>query len=290
MRGGKKGVMSNLLSFLLFVVPKNLLSHWVGKLMHLSLPEPFRRWSLKWFIKKYHIDMSEAELDLLMYPNIGALFTRRLNPRLRPVIRESFAVHPCDARITTFGCVDAGVMVQAKNHNYTLTDFVGESELAAKLGNGFYLTYYLCPTDYHRVHSPVDGKVRKVIHLPGNLWPVNDWSVNRIERLFAVNERIVVELETERGILVLVMVGATNVGKMTLSFLPELVSNQAAATDPQRRVFLPQTELKKGDELGIFHMGSTVIMVFAEETASTSSFSATNAIKTGKVKMGQSLI
>lgn len=266
---------------LMYLLPKNLLSRWVGRLVHLRLPDPLRLWSMRWFAGRYRIDLNEAEKPLEEYASIGDLFVRRLKPGLRPVDEGSFAVHPCDAMMTKNGPVEDDMLIQAKGKYYGLEEFVADGGLAKKVSGGSYFTYYLCPTDYHRVHSPVEGRVRRVLYVPGKLWPVNEWSVDNIDRLFAVNERLVVEIETEKGPVVLVMVGATNVGKMTLSFDERWVTNGPEGS-PKQKDYAASVALKKGQELGIFHMGSTVIMLYPPSVSFRSADFEPRAAKLGK--------
>src|SRR5690606_21741857 len=133
-------------------------------------------------------------------------------------------------------------------------------EKVKSLEGGGYLTYYLCPTDYHRVHSPVSGQLLHALHVPGTLWPVNAMSVQQTEELFLVNERLVMELKTPQGPVFVVMVGATNVGQMSASFDPKIVTNRRVLAG--RKDYDPPISIKVGEELGIFHMGSTVVVLY----------------------------
>jgi phosphatidylserine decarboxylase len=210
------------------------------------------------FAKIYRIDVKAAERPLSSYKTIGEFFTRKLRAGLRE-ISQSPSVHPADSLITQAGLISENQMIQAKGIFYPLTDFLSDVPLSAKLQNGFFVTYYLCPTDYHRVHSPVAGRILRRIHLPGDLWPVNEWSTSNVKNLFAINERVVVEIETEFGVVAVVFVGATNVGKISLSFEPDFFTNQGRESKTSK---FHQVDIKKGDELGVFHMGSTVVVVY----------------------------
>jgi phosphatidylserine decarboxylase len=244
--------------WLLGLVPKNLLSRLVGRLVALRLPPPLRGWAIGAFARHFKIRLDEAEHPIEHYQSIGALFTRRLKRDLRP-ISEQAMVHPVDGLLTLAGPIDEGRLIQAKGLDYTLKDFLQDEYLVYALNGGWFATYYLCPTDYHRVHSPWDGEITHVFHLPGTLWPVNPWSVAHVPKLFAINERLHFIFKTKWGPAVLAMVGATNVGKMTTDLAPKLVTNRA-----RRRVLFDFDEparVWKGDELGIFHMGSTVVLL-----------------------------
>lgn len=252
----------SLFMYLLYVIPRRLLSRIVGKLMHLKLPFRFNRLSVKLFAKYYQINLEEAEYPISYYSSIGDFFVRRLKPEARP-ISEAMIVHPADAVISQASMIENGELIQAKNKSYSLQSFLGADDYVNSLKNPFFVTYYLCPTDYHRVHCPVAAKVVSVHYLPGDLWPVNEWSTTRIDSLFSVNERVVVELEHASKRAFAVLVGATNVGKMSLSFDADLITNQGRMASPVFKTY-EEVFLKKGDELGCFHMGSTVVMIYDE--------------------------
>lgn len=255
--------MKNLLFDLFMpILPKNDLSHFVGKLVHRRLPEPLGRFSVKTFARYYNINLDEAEFPLGHYETIGELFTRKLKPGARP-IADSPVVHPADAFISQAGVIDHLTLVQAKGKTYSVPELIRSPHYAPRFEGGSYLTYYLCPTDYHRVHSPVDGEIVWSCHVPGAMWPVNEWSVGAVENLFTLNERVVVMIQTERGLVALVMVAATNVGNMTMSFDPEInTQSRNRRRHPRERTYSPAIPVRRGDEIGIFHMGSTVIMLF----------------------------
>lgn len=266
------------------VLPKNDLSHWVGRLVHKKIPGPIGRKLVRGFAKAYNLNMEEAEFPIESYESVGALFTRKLKPGVRPI--GSGVVHPCDAVITQAGKIEAGKIIQAKGKSYGVAELLRSSHWAEKFQNGTFVTYYLCPTDYHRVHSPMNGKVRWSSHVPGELWPVNDWSVQAIADLFTVNERVAFTIEADKA-SALVMVAATNVGNITISFDEKIKTNaREPELAPRERSYDPAIDLKKGDEVGIFHLGSTVIMLYEEGMVSVES--ATKLI--GKaVKLGETL-
>lgn len=251
-----------ILGVLLYILPKRWLSFVTGKLVHLRLPGGLNKKAKSWFINRYRINMSEAEFDFDHYPHIGGVFTRRLKPNLRPI--KGMFVHPADSKLTSVQSVDSDLLVQAKGKNYSLSKFLNIHDCKEFTG-GKVLTYYLCPTDYHRVHSPISGEIVSIDYVPGTLWPVNEWSVKSISNLFAVNERVVIWYKTPRGPVAVVMVGATNVGKISLSFDKNIITNQSFLKPmAQKKHYEPSIQMSAGDELGIFHMGSTVICVYPE--------------------------
>ena len=243
--------------------PKNQLSQVVGKLVEARLPGPFAQASIRAFAKRYKINLAEAEKPIEQYATIADLFTRRLKAGARPI--QGALVHPCDAVISESGFSQDGVLIQAKGLTYSLETLLADWDLAERFKNGLYATYYLCPTDYHRVHAPVAGQVARAIYIPGTLWPVNTWSVQRVRNLFSINERLVTLIETsEFGLVAVVMVGATNVGKMSVAYDKTLLTNRPGSngTAPMIKRYEPRPALDVGAELGIFHMGSTVILLF----------------------------
>jgi len=246
------------------VLPKNDLSHAVGRIVHTPIPGPLGRKSVELFARYYNINLDEAEHKLEMYSSIGELFTRKLRDGVRP-LGEGRVVHPADAKITEAGVINQNALIQAKGRTYSVQGLLGGGPYQDNFDGGAFATYYLCPTDYHRVHSPVDGKIIWSNHIPGALWPVNDWSTEKIPNLFNVNERIVTIIETEdRKLVALVMVAATNVGNMTMSYDEKIQSKRRVGDRrPQPRNYEPGIAVRRGEEIGIFHMGSTVVMLFA---------------------------
>ncbi len=254
-------IKNQLLNMVLPILPKNDLSHLVGRVVHRPLPGWAGRKSVEWFARYYNINMDEAELPLDSYKSIGDLFTRRLRPGVRPIGKG--IVHPADGRLTSAGVIEKSRCLQAKDKDYSVAEFVRSSQLAVALEGGTYFTYYLCPTDYHRVHSPVEGKITALCHVPGEMWPVNDWSVNSIGNLFSLNERVIVKIESSQGRCALVMVAATNVGNLTLSFDESVRTNIRSGSRAVREKSYPSPHsIQKGQEVGVFHMGSTVVMLY----------------------------
>lgn len=241
-------------------IPRKTLSRLVGWFVHLRLPSVLNQALIQWFAGRYKINVSEAELPIESYPSLGEFFTRRIRMELRP-LGAAEVVHPADAVISQAGLLEQGRLIQAKGRYYDLQGLTGKMKGTESYLKGCFLTYYLCPTDYHRVHSPIQGKILRYIHIPGDLWPVNTWSVGAIDRLFEVNERVVVEIQGSQGKCLVVFVGATNVGSISLKAVPGFKSNQGQRWIKEV-VFDHPIVIEKGSELGTFHMGSTVVMVY----------------------------
>lgn len=248
------------MSWLFPWVPKRLLSRATGLLMRFPLPRPFRGFLIRQFAKAFNISIGEAEYELTHYGSLDAFFTRKLKEGLRPV--HGSYVHPVDGKLTQFGEVVNGELIQAKGWTYQMGEFLGDEKLAKIYEGGQYSTYYLCPADYHRVHAPVEGDLVSARHIPGLLWPVNDWSVTNIKRLFCLNERVVLNFDSPSGRWSLVLVGATNVGHITITPDPSITTNRWMWHAPTDRQYSPPLKIQAGDELGMFHLGSTVMCVF----------------------------
>lgn len=247
--------------WILYFLPKKILSHLVGKLMHAQLPKSIARYSVRTFARIYNINVDEAEKPLDQYLSIGDFFTRKLKAGVRPLAYNPL-VHPADSVIAQIGEIENGMCIQAKDKFYSVGDLVNNGNVGEKFKQGLFVTYYLCPTDYHRVHSPIDGEITQVSYIPGNLWPVNNWSANNIDNLFAVNERVVLHIRSRVANCMLVFVGATNVGQIKLQFEPKIISNSEFSPEPMTIIYDKPIPISRGLELGLFSMGSTVVMIY----------------------------
>jgi len=245
-------------------LPKNHLSYVAGILTHLKLPKFIWTPIIRCFAKAYKINLSEAEFEISKYQSLGDFFVRKLKSGLRPV-GSTWNVHPADAVITQAAQITDGKLIQAKNKFYNVVDLTHDSGALEKYNDGYFLTYYLCPTDYHRMHSPVNGIIQKITHIPGRLWPVNQWSTENISNLFSVNERVCVEIKTDRGFVNVIFVGATNVGQIILTVDSDIQGNQLVLSKPLIKNNL-NIQITKGQELGMFRMGSTVVMLYQKNT------------------------
>ena len=240
-------------------VPKNHLSRAIGGLVHVRWPQPIARRLVSWFANTYQIDVDAATKPLHEYPSIGHFFTRDLREGLRPI--ESELVSPVDGTLRGFGMIRDNRLEQIKDKSYSVASFIGDEEQAARYENGVYFNLYLSPQDYHHVHSPTTGNVARSVHIPGALWPVNDWSLANIDELFSINERVVTYLDSPRfGRVAVVMIGATNVGKISVTY-DAFLSNEARARTTAIRNYHPPRPLQAGDRLGTFHMGSSVVVL-----------------------------
>ncbi len=217
---------------------------------------------IKWFVDQYGVNMREAaEPDAAKYETFNDFFTRALKPGARPISNGDL-VCPVDGAISQCGEIEADQILQAKGHQYSVSALLGgDGELAADYVDGSFATIYLSPKDYHRIHMPCDGRLLRMIHVPGDLFSVNPATARSIPGLFARNERVICVFETETGPFVLILVGATIVGSMATVW-HGVVNTERPGTVRQWRYEDQDIRLAKGDEMGRFQLGSTVIMLF----------------------------
>ena len=214
------------------------------------------------FVEKYGVDMSEAaNPDIASYKSFNEFFTRALKPGVRPVAAADL-VCPVDGAISQFGAIEKDQIFQAKGHAYSTTALVGgDAALAARFENGHFATLYLSPKDYHRIHMPCDGRLLRMIHVPGDLFSVNPLTARGVPGLFARNERVVCVFDSARGPFVLTLVGATIVGSMATVW-HGVVNPPRVGKLREWRYDDEQIALKQGAEMGCFLLGSTVVMLF----------------------------
>ncbi len=244
------------------LVPKNALSRVVGAATRLPLPAPIGSGVMKAFARRYGIDLSECG-ELSGFRTFGDFFARPLRPGLRPMAPgDDVVVSPVDAVVSETGVARGGRLVQAKGIDYTASALVGDERVGARLGGGSYATLYLSPRDYHRIHFPLPGRILGWRYVPGRLWPVNPASVRNVPGLFTVNERLVTLLDSPLGLVAIVAVGATVVGRVRASFDPEVPVTNLPGAEAQSRDYVTPIPVEKGQELGAFEMGSTVILIF----------------------------
>lgn len=244
-----------------YLLPKQALTAFAG---HVAQGRRGARTTrlIRWFVGKYGVDMSEAaQPDVAGYPSFNEFFTRALKPGVRPLAAADL-ICPVDGAISQFGAIERDQILQAKGHHYSTTALVGgDRTLAAQFENGHFATLYLSPKDYHRIHMPCDGRLRRMIYVPGALFSVNPTTARGVPGLFARNERVVCVFDSARGPFILTLVGATIVGSMATVWHGVVNPPRAGAvrewTYDDREV-----SLKRGDEMGRFLLGSTVVMLF----------------------------
>ena len=233
----------------------------VGAAARTKVPTALRRLGYSAFARAVGANLGETELELADYTTFGDFFARKLRPGVRPIdANESAVISPCDGVVAACGIAHDGELIQAKGLNYRLADLVVDTKMAERLVDGPYATIYLSPRDYHRVHAPVDARLVAYDYVPGDLWPVNTKVTARRANLLARNERVVIWLEAPRlGTIAVVMVAAVGVGNIRLAHAEDSVAWRRAGE--LRRIELNEI-VKRGDELGAFRLGSTVVMCF----------------------------
>lgn len=219
------------------------------------------------FVRHYGVEMAEAVHERPAdYRDFNAFFTRALKPGARPLPGdESAFASPVDGRVSQIGVIQTETLIQAKGRRYSLCDLLGGDRTTAdSFRDGAFATLYLSPRDYHRIHMPIDGELRTMVYLPGRLFAVNPASVNVVDRLFARNERVVCLFETAGGPLAVVFVGAMFVGSMETVWAGQITPARPRAI--RREIYAPgRYRYRRGDEIGRFNMGSTVIVLMARE-------------------------
>ena len=244
---------------MLSMVPKNHTARWMGAGARLRLPRFAHRWLLKWFVWKYQVDLSECVGGIEDFESLAEFFVRELKDGMRPIdMNPGALVSPVDGKAHTFGDITDGMFLQAPGQPCPVSELVGP-ELAPQFEGGSFAVIYLAPPDYHRVHTPVQGTIEAMDYRPGKLWPVFPSATRKVENLFARNERLVFDMQTEAGRCALVMVGAFGVGRIA-----NIVDDARTNTGTQggRRAVTPAHELARGAEIGRFELGSTVILLF----------------------------
>jgi len=245
-----------------YIIPKQALTALAGKLASARAGS----WTtsvIRWFVKRYQVNMAEAaNPDIASYATFNDFFTRPLKDGARPLARAD-CVCPVDGAISQFGPVNKDQIFQAKGHSYSTTALVGgDAALAAEFEDGHFATLYLSPKDYHRIHMPCDGVLRRMIYVPGDLFSVNPTTARGVPGLFARNERVVCVFDSAQGPFVQVLVGATIVGSMATVW--HGMVNPPRPGHLWERLYNKDggVKLAQGAEMGRFLLGSTVVLLF----------------------------
>jgi phosphatidylserine decarboxylase len=246
-----------------YITPQLGVSNLAGRLADSDSSPALKNRVIKWFIGRYGVDMSEAaETDPEAYPTFNAFFTRALKPGIRPLADgEKTLVSPVDGAISQLGQVTGDRVFQAKGQSFSLSELLGgEEATTAPFTGGEFSTIYLSPKDYHRIHMPMAGTLRQMIHVPGKLFSVNPVTAENVPNLFARNERVVCIFDTDSGPMAMVLVGAMIVGSVETRWAGVVVpgSRQVTSTRYEGEQAI---SFEKGEEMGRFRLGSTVIMV-----------------------------
>jgi len=244
-----------------YLLPKQALTRLAGKLAG-AKAGGLTTGVIRWFVGRYGVNMAEAaNPDIASYASFNEFFTRPLREGARPLATTDF-ICPVDGAISQFGAIERDQIFQAKGHSYSTAALVGgDRELAARFENGSFATLYLSPRDYHRIHMPCDGRLMRMIHVPGALFSVNPTTARGVPGLFARNERVVCVFDSPHGPFVLTLVGATIVGSMATVW-HGVVNPPRPGHVREWNYAEQQIAFRQGDEMGRFLLGSTVVMLF----------------------------
>ena len=263
MSASSLGIGPRLFVLAQYLTPQQLLTRLVYHLTRIR-SRLVRNATIRWFCWQFGVDTSEAERPVPQgYEHFNDFFTRRLKPGLRPQPEEPRALaSPCDGVISQSGRLEGGRLLQVKGWHYDAAELLGgDAALAQAFADGAFLTVYLAPYDYHRVHMPLAGRLVRTAHLPGRLFSVNAVTTAGVPRLFVRNERLVTVFGTEAGPMAVVLVGALNVGTIGTVWQTEYRAGHRFPTSRDWHGDAAAPELARGDELGWFNMGSTVILL-----------------------------
>jgi phosphatidylserine decarboxylase len=252
----------------LYLLPHHLLSALMFRLTRLGWP-PLKDLMIERFIRLYAVDMDEAlQSDPRIYPTFNDFFTRALDPAARPLAPEAGAiVCPADGHLSQAGRIEAGRIFQAKGRDFSLEELLGgDAQWMARFEGGSFATVYLSPRDYHRVHMPFSGTLRRMLHVPGRLFSVSPITTRVVPRLFARNERVICLFETAVGPMAIILVGAIFVASIDTAWAGRVTpTSQRVAVWDYGSDAARLLSLEKGAEMGRFNMGSTVILLFGPE-------------------------
>ncbi len=253
-------MLSRLKTYLQYCLPHHFISQSVGKFANSQHPG-IKKWMIQFILKRYPVDMSEAQQpDALAYASFNDFFTRALKPGCRVLDTDAKSiVSPADGCIAEMGSIRGEQLLQAKGMFYSLSTLLGDAAAAKAFENGSFATIYLAPHNYHRVHMPLTGRLAQAIYVPGRLFSVNRMTTDLVPNLYGRNERLVCLFETDAGRMAVILVGAMIVGSMQTVWMDE----------PFRAAHIthlnpPSLTLEKGTELGRFTMGSTAIVLFPQ--------------------------
>jgi len=236
----------------------NRLSRNMGRLSQVRFPPLVMSSLIRTYCAAYKVRMDEVDVPREGFSTFNDFFTRRLKDGARKVDPDpDVLVSPCDGRVIASGTVKRGLAIQAKGMSYPLAELLGDEALCERFEGGPFITIYLSPRDYHRVHFPCDAEVERCVYLPGRLYTVAPRAAGLVDRLLCRNERIDTVMRTRFGTVAAVMVGATGVGRMSVAYC-DVVSNRGNLSGVTP--FNPALPVRKGDDLGVFNIGSTVVL------------------------------
>ena len=247
--------------YFIWILPRNSFNRLCGFFADVHLPGFLLTLLIRLFSWKYGVKLDEASKQVSEYGNFNEFFTRKLLPDARTMDPDKEAVlSPVDGILGESGIINNEVLIQAKGLEYRLADLLKDSEKSQFYEGGIFITIYLAPYNYHRIHSMVSGDVREFCYIPGDLWTVSPLGVHHVPELFARNERLITYFQSDNGECALVKIGATVVGRIRVVY-HDIISNRTGAVF-QKDTLIPPLRVERGDEVGLFEWGSTVICLF----------------------------
>lgn len=268
-----------------YILPHHPLSRMMGLLTH-AKNKTWKNLFIKQVIRHYKVNMNDAlELDINKYASFNEFFTRQLKPDHRPLANEVNALlSPADGTISQSGDISNGEIFQAKGKSFSTINLLGGSaERALAFEDGKFMTIYLSPKDYHRLHMPLGGTLNEMVHIPGRLFSVNNRTANSVPGLFARNERVACIFDTEAGPMALILVGAIFVASIETVWDGVITPPTVKDVQTSRYPYNPP-QLKRGQEMGRFNMGSTIIVLFGKNNISWKpEFIAGKSVKMGEL-------
>ena len=247
--------------YFIWILPRNSFNRLCGFFADAQLPRFLLTLLIRLFSWKYGVNLNEASKQVSEYRNFNEFFTRKLLPDARTLDpdKEAF-LSPVDGLLGESGVINNEVLIQAKGLEYRLADLLKDFEKSKFYDGGVFINIYLAPYNYHRIHSMVSGEVREFCYIPGDLWTVSPLGVHHVPELFARNERLITYFETDKGECALVKIGATVVGRIRVVY-HDITSNRPRAAF-QKNMLATPLRVERGDEVGLFELGSTVICLF----------------------------
>lgn len=268
------------------LLPRKRMSRALGRVAAFPAGRSLLAQAIELYVRAYDVDLAEAEVPPGGFATFDEFFTRRLKPGMRPIEGgEETLVSPSDGRVEDLGPVERGALLRVKGQEYEVGELLGDPADAERFEGGSFVVVYLSPRDYHRVHAPVRGPVTTVRHVGGTLLPVNPFGVENYPRLFARNERVAIFQRSEaHGEIATILVGAIGVGRISVAFDPTIMTNVGRGPTTVRYPESAAPVLDRGDELGTFHLGSTVVVL------TTAAHPLSFALQAGdRVRMGQAM-
>ncbi len=274
----------SLLLFLFKIIPKSFLSRIFGYIARLPLPRLTMDVIIKHYCGFYKVNQNEIDYPESGFRTFDQFFTRKLKPGVHKIDPNlNSIVSPVDAKISEFGKINNGTLIQAKGIYYKIKELI-PSGMSDEFIGGSFITLYLSPADYHRIHSPVSGKITGYYTIPGKLFTVQDFMVKGLNGLFAKNERVLTYIKNKNRALAVCKIGAMNVGRISLSYT-DIETNRWFRH--KNEFFYPiknRPAVRKGQEIGIFHLGSTIILLFQKDT-----MQFVNIKKGRRIRVGQKI-